>query len=484
MSDQQGGDEATRTSADAPADSSASTKRGPLRSLSLGVRLTIVSAVAVALAVAVASVGAYVIVRAQLVRQLDQSLEEQLAAGIHFDRPGGPPQTGEHPPFGFPGYVQVTYADGTSELALGEQFHLPVSPQTLSVARGGRDTYFTNANIRGVHVRILTAPGHNTETGQSVAIQLARPLTEVDTSLRHLRILLLLITLLGTGLAAVAGLVVARAGLAPVRRLTDTVEQITATGDLSQRIDVTSDDELGRLSARFDDMLDSIQALQSAQRQLVADASHELRTPLTSLRTNLEVLARGEGLSAAEREHLLHDVVAELEDLSVLVGDLTELARGSAVDETPEDVRLDEVADRALERARRRAPELDYRAELRPSVVRGTAARLDRAIGNLLDNAAKWSPAGSVVELTVADGTVVVRDHGSGIPAEDLPFVFDRFYRSAAGRSMPGSGLGLAIVRQVAESHGGSVTAENADGGGALFTLRFPEIHQAQASSG
>jgi two-component system sensor histidine kinase MprB len=306
----------------------------------------------------------------------------------------------------------------------------------------------------------------------------------VDTSLRHLRILLLLITLLGTGLAAVAGLVVARAGLAPVRRLTDTVEQITATGDLSRRIDVTSDDELGRLSARFDEMLDSIQALQSSQRQLVADASHELRTPLTSLRTNLEVLARGDGLSAAEREHLLHDVVAELEDLSVLVGDLTELARGSAVDETPEEVRLDEVAERALERARRRAPELDYRADLQPSVVRGTAARLDRAIGNLLDNAAKWSPAGSVVELTVADGTVVVRDHGSGIPAEDLPFVFDRFYRSAAGRSMPGSGLGLAIVRQVAESHGGSVTAENADGGGALFTLRFPETHQAQASSG
>jgi two-component system sensor histidine kinase MprB len=223
-------------------------------------------------------------------------------------------------------------------------------------------------------------------------------------------------------------------------------------------------------------MLDSIQALQSAQRQLVADASHELRTPLTSLRTNLEVLARGEGLSAAEREHLLNDVVAELEDLSVLVGDLTELARGSTVDETPGDVRLDEVADRALERARRRAPELEYLADLQPSVVRGTAPRLDRAIGNLLDNAAKWSPPGSVVELSVADGTVVVRDHGAGIPSEDLPFVFDRFYRSTAGRSMPGSGLGLAIVRQVAESHGGTVTAENADGGGARFTLRFTEV--------
>jgi two-component system sensor histidine kinase MprB len=477
MSEQQGGDE-PKTIAEETPPPVAGRKRGRLGSLSLGVRLTVMSAVAVALAVAVASIGAYVIVRTQLIRQLDQGLEEQLAAGIHFDR-GGPEPPGDRPPFGFPGYIQVTYPDGTSELSTGEQFHLPVSDETLSVARGDEDTYFSNTTVRGVHVRILTAPGRNTDTGQTVAIQLARPLTEVDTSLRHLRLLLLLITILGTGIAAVAGLGVARAGLAPVRRLTDTVEQITVTGDLSQRIDVTSDDELGRLSARFDEMLDSIQALQSAQRQLVADASHELRTPLTSLRTNLEVLARGEGLSAAEREHLLNDVVAELEDLSVLVGDLTELARGSAVDETPEDVRLDEVAERALERARGRAPELEYRADLQPSVVRGAAARHDRAIGNLLDNAAKWSPPGSVVELTVADGVVTVRDHGAGIPPEDLPFVFDRFYRSAAGRSLPGSGLGLAIVRQVAESHGGTVTAENPDGGGARFTLRLPEGREA-----
>ena len=216
----------------------------------------------------------------------------------------------------------------------------------------------------------------------------------------------------------------------------------------------------------------------------MADASHELRTPLTSLRTNLEVLARGEGLSAAEREHLLSDVVAELEDMSVLVGDLTELARGSSVDETPEDVRLDEIAERAVERARRRAPELEFRADLQPTIVRGAAARLDRAIGNLLDNAAKFSPAGGLVEMTVADGTVVVRDHGSGIPAEDLPFVFDRFYRSTAGRSLPGSGLGLAIVRQVAESHGGSVTAENAEDGGARFTLRLPAVDEDAPTTG
>ena len=158
----------------------------------------------------------------------------------------------------------------------------------------------------------------------------------------------------------------------------------------------------------------------------------------------------------------------------MLVGDLTELARGGVVEATPGDVRLDEIAERAIERAQRRAPELDYRAHLEPTVVRGTAGRLDRAIGNLLDNAAKWSPSGGVIELTVADGTVVVRDHGAGIPPEDLPFVFDRFYRSAAGRSLPGSGLGLAIVRQIAESHGGSAAAENAAEGGARFTLRLP----------
>jgi two-component system sensor histidine kinase MprB len=442
------------------------------RSLSLGVRLTIVSAVAVAMAVAIASIGAYVIVRQQLIRQLDQSLVEQLAAGIKFDQPSHP-EPGHPPPFGFPGYVQVVTQDGTRYLTAGETLHLPVDADTMAAARGEGGVRYTTVRVRGIHLRILTAPGR-TDTGQQIAIQIARPMGEVDTSLRHLRLLLLLVTLAGTGLAAVIGLGVARAGLAPVRRLTDTVEQITATGDLSQRIDVTSDDEIGRLSERFDEMLDSIQALQATQRQLIADASHELRTPLTSLRTNLEVLARGEGLSPGEREHLLSDVVAELEDLSVLVGDLTELARGTSPDETPEDVRVDEVAERALERARRRAPELEYRTDLHPTVVRGTPARLDRAIGNLLDNAAKWSPPGGEVELMVADGKVAVRDHGSGIPPEDLPFVFDRFYRSAAGRSMPGSGLGLAIVRQVAESHGGTVTAENAEGGGARFTLRLP----------
>jgi two-component system sensor histidine kinase MprB len=443
------------------------------RSLSLGVRLTIVSAVAVALAVAVASIGAFVIVRSQLVRQLDQSLLGQLEdIQFHGNVPVGP----SAPPFGGPpGYIQVTTADGKRFLTQGERVNLPVTDQTLATARGGR-LFYSEARVQGVHLRLLTAPGRITDTGQQVALQIARPMTEVDTSLRHLRLLLLLITLAGTGLAAVIGLGVARAGLAPVRRLTETVEQVTATGDLSRRIDVTSDDEIGRLSARFDEMLDSIQALQAAQRQLVADASHELRTPLTSLRTNLEVLARGENLSASEREHLLSDVVAELEDLSVLVGDLTELARGSAVDETPEEMRLDEVAERAVERAHRHAPGLEFRTDLRPTVVRGTPARLDRAIGNLLDNAAKWSPPDGVVELTVADGAVEVRDHGSGIPPEDLPFVFDRFYRSAAGRSMPGSGLGLAIVRQVAESHGGTVTAENADGGGARFTLRLTAL--------
>jgi two-component system sensor histidine kinase MprB len=452
-----------------PAPSTAEV-RTRLASMSLGVRLTIVSAVAVALAVAVASIGAYVIVRGQLVKQLDQSLIGQLEEiQFHGNIPVGPPSQFGGPP----GYIQVTTSDGKRFLTQGEEVNLPVTPETLATARGA-PLFYSEAHVRGVHLRLVTAPGRITNTGERVAIQIARPMSEVDTSLRHLRLLLLVVILAGTGLAAVVGLGVARAGLAPVRRLTETVEQVTATGDLSRRIGVSGEDEIGRLSARFDAMLEAIQGLQAAQRQLVADASHELRTPLTSLRTNLEVLARGEGLSAGEREHLLSDVVAELEDLSVLVGDLTELARGSSVDQTPEEVRLDEVAERALERARRRAPMLEYRTDIQPTMVRGEPARLDRAIGNLLDNAAKWSPSGGTIELTVADGAVVVRDHGAGIPPDDLPFVFDRFYRSADGRSLPGSGLGLAIVRQVAESHGGAATAENAPDGGARFTLRLP----------
>jgi two-component system sensor histidine kinase MprB len=229
-----------------------------------------------------------------------------------------------------------------------------------------------------------------------------------------------------------------------------------------------------------------LEASRQAQHQLVADASHELRTPLTSLRTNIEVLARSDGMPVPEREALLVDLVAQLEDLSVLVADLVDLAReeeragrGSLAGGEAESVRLDAVVDRAVERARRRAPTLTFQTQLDPVIVQGVPERLDRAVTNLLDNAVKWSGPGQVVEVTVASAGVTVRDHGPGIDRADLPFVFDRFYRAPAARAVPGSGLGLAIVRQVAEAHGGTVRADVAEGGGAVLRVSFAPADSA-----
>jgi two-component system sensor histidine kinase MprB len=227
---------------------------------------------------------------------------------------------------------------------------------------------------------------------------------------------------------------------------------------------------------RLESSRDALDESVRAQRQLVADASHELRTPVTSLRTNIEVLLADPNIDEDERRRLLSDVVQQSEELSTLVGDLIDLARGDQPEGTAEDLRLDRVVDDAVARARRNSPHVHFEAELEPVFVEGVAERLDRAINNLLDNAAKHSPLDGTVEVTVDAEGVRVRDHGRGIAAEDLPHVFDRFYRGANSRGTQGSGLGLAIVRQVATQHRGTVSAENADDGGAIFRLRLPTI--------
>jgi two-component system sensor histidine kinase MprB len=248
---------------------------------------------------------------------------------------------------------------------------------------------------------------------------------------------------------------------------------VTETGDLSQRIEVGGRDELSRLAASFNTMLAALEDSTRAQRQLVADASHELRTPLTSLRTNIEVLASDRALPPDERRRLLSDVVEQLGEMTTLIGELIELARAEQQAPEPEEVRLDLVAADALGRARRNWPEVTFDADLGESLILGNPATIERAIANLLDNAAKWSPAGGRVQLRVEDGAVTVRDHGPGIADEDLPYVFDRFYRARGARGQPGSGLGLAIVRQVAEAHAGDVVAERAEDGGTRMTLRL-----------
>jgi two-component system sensor histidine kinase MprB len=220
-------------------------------------------------------------------------------------------------------------------------------------------------------------------------------------------------------------------------------------------------------------MLGALQESSRAQRQLVADASHELRTPLTSLRTNIEVLASERKLPTGERERLLTDVVDQLSEMTTLISELIDLARGEQQLSEPEEVRLDLVAADAVERARRNRPAVTFTTDLKESMVQGVPATIERAVANLLDNAAKWSPPGGDIEVAVRDGEVSVRDHGPGIDDEDLPYVFDRFYRSPSARGRPGSGLGLAIVRQVAIAHGGEVVAEPADGGGTRMTLRL-----------
>jgi len=306
-------------------------------------------------------------------------------------------------------------------------------------------------------------------------LQIAKSLGDVDDTLGRLRWILLAVTVGGVGVASGFGVAVSRAATRPLGRLTATAEQVTATGELHHRIEPVADDEPGRLAAAFNAMLGALESSRDAQRQLVADASHELRTPLTSIRANVELLERARDMPAAERAEVLSSVRGQLEDLTILVGDLVDLARpGERAVEPPEELRLDEVVEDAVARARRHAPATQFVLTAEPCMVSGSRGRLARAVGNLLDNAVKWGPPGQPVEVTVAAGEVTVRDHGPGIGEDDLPHVFDRFYRAPAARGLPGSGLGLAIVKHVADAYGGSVVAEHAPGGGARLRLALP----------
>ncbi|HEY9524522.1 MAG TPA: HAMP domain-containing sensor histidine kinase, partial [Thermopolyspora sp.] len=284
----------------------------------------------------------------------------------------------------------------------------------------------------------------------------------------------------GLVLAAILGWIVGRTALRPVAVLTGAAERVAVTRDLALRIDIDRDDELGSLARSFNTMLDALERSAKAQRRLVADASHELRTPLTALRTNVEMLARADALTCQDRAELTRAAVAGLEELTALVADVVELARDEEPAALLEDVRLDRVAERAVSRAAAYWPMIGFDVELDPVVVRGVHDRLFRAVANLLDNAGKYSRPGTTVEVRLRadhagrEVVLTVRDHGPGIAAEDLPYVFDRFYRAPDARAMPGSGLGLAIVRQVVDSHGGIVTAGAAPGDGTLVRVALP----------
>jgi signal transduction histidine kinase len=345
-----------------------------------------------------------------------------------------------------------------------------ITGHDVQVADGNDKPYFQDETYAGIDYRIYTTqfPGN-----PGTLVRVARPASDATSTQAALGWLLAVLVPAGASGAAVVARLAARQVLRPVGLLTETVERIRATGDLSAQIQTPGRDEISRLGQAFAAMTAALDESVGAQRRLVADASHELRTPLTSLTTNLELLAeqpddpRAPDLAAA--------ALSEAASLRVLINDLVELARDGRASFHVEDVRLDLVAERVAARAANRAPGLRYELDCRPTLVRGDPDALERAIGNLVDNALKWSPPDGRIRISAAGGRVEVSDDGPGIPADDLPYIFDRFYRSAQARALPGSGLGLAIVRRIADIHDGTVEAIPLRQG-VKFRISLPEI--------
>jgi two-component system, OmpR family, sensor histidine kinase MprB len=466
--------------------------------MSLRTRMVLVAGVAVAIAVVAVAVASYAGTRSVLQGQVDQSLRslsQRPLNNIGDGRGGGPsplPQSQGRVPsgrgpgdpdeglgidrippqaFGGPsGTFTVFKSDGSQYVPPNQTYEIPSTAAIEAVARTGRGQFFTNMRVKSTHIRVLV-----TGIGSRGALAVALPLTSVDNALHKQLVLLLVIGGAGILLAALLGLLVARTALAPIARFTRQTESIAANPERieHERLDALGSDELSRLATTFNRTLDVLERSVAAQRNLVADASHELRTPIATIRANLQLMRDEQLLSPEDRAALRADVIEELDELTALVGDVVELARGNKPSGAAGDVRLDEVVREALERARRRAPGLSFQQVIEPTLVRGEADRISRAVTNLLDNAAKWSPEGGTVEVSLHDGTVTVRDHGPGFKPEDLPFVFDRFHRASEARSKPGSGLGLAIVRQAAEAHDGFAEAANAPDGGAILRVGF-----------
>ncbi len=439
---------------------------------SLASRVAVLTTIAVGLSVAFVAAAAFWTVRMQMQQTLDESL---LARAEGAARSNALTQaSAQQIPSWALGAADVRIVFVT---AGGRYFSadrgptLRLAKPELDVAQGGAESSIRTVTADEIRYRVVAVP-----SGSGTALVLAQSLEPNDRTLAKLGLVLLVFGLAGVAGAAFAGWVVARNGLRPVRRLTHATEEIARTEQL-EPIDVEGSDEIARLASAFNAMLLALSTSRDRQRQLVVDAGHELRTPLTSLRTNVDLLRQANergGLAPSSRAELLEDVRFQIEELTNLIVDLVELARDEPMPVALECVDLAEITDRAVTRVRRRAPALRFVVHTEPWWLTGESGALERAITNLLDNAAKWSPPGGTVSVELGAGRLLVNDEGHGIADEDLPHVFDRFYRSKESRTMPGSGLGLSIVRQVVERHGGSVSAGNNEAGGAAIWLRLP----------
>jgi two-component system sensor histidine kinase MprB len=441
----------------------------------LRTRIALIASSAVAVAVVLASVGAYFAARNELRDQVDESLIEVAGqargiAGLATTL-GGIPGYGRgrifQPRTAFDAvYVQALLLDGRAVYPSEQELALPIDEGDVDVVTGG-EMLLRDVSV-GRHLRMITV---SHDLG---AVQIARSLDEVDETLKGLTLLLALVGIGGVGLAAGLGLVVARGALGPIGRLTEAAEHVAETQELGAYIETDRDDEVGRLAAAFNSMLAALEESRRQQHRLVHDAGHELRTPLTSLRTNIELLARADGMAGEQRKELLDDVTFELRELSNLVTEVVDLATdASTSEELLVDLDLDHLVERVVDRARRRTGH-PIEVDLEETHLEGRKAMLERAVANLVDNAVKWSPDGEPVEIALHGGRLSVRDRGPGIADEDLPRVFDRFYRSESARGMPGSGLGLSIVKRIVGEHGGSVFIESTPGGGATVGFELP----------
>lgn len=440
----------------------------------MAARISLLAACAVGLSVSMASLAAYVTLRAQLHDRLDDSLLQRAKAASQTELVSR--ATLQDIPPAWLGAsdlrIYLILSDGTiASPDKNESLIKPLSSEEMSVAMGDLDSYLRTIDRDGVEFRAATVPA-----GDGTALMFVQSTEPIERTLDRMGFVLFLVGVGGIVAAAIIGLAVARSALVPVRRLSAAAEQIART-DVLAPIEVTGDDELASLAASFNDMLAALAASRERQRRLIADAGHELRTPLTSLRTNLELLAQADrrgGLGQAQRDEIFADATAQVEELSTLVGDLVELARDEPLVRAPEPLDFADTVSRAVDRVRRRGLGLTFDVTLAEWRVLGEAQILERAVTNLLDNAAKWSPPHGTVTVDLSDGILTVADEGVGINDADLPMIFERFYRAEDARTMPGSGLGLSIVRQAAARHGGWVTVANAEPHGAVFTLWIP----------
>ncbi len=455
----------------------------PLRFLtvrmSLAIRVAVLTTVAVGATLTLISATIYLTVRSEFESSLDDSMIRRAQAGVDADL-GTLFEGGAGPDALALSDIKVSVlrsgkslqllTGSTAETAFPIEFiGLPEREVSLGVTtRSIRSAYLDDTLYRIVAVR--SAPGE--------ALVMAQSMEGIGKALDRLQVLLLLTTAFGVALAGLSGWAVATNGLRPVRRLTAATERVARTNELTP-IEVKGSDELARLTTSFNAMLTALDVSQAQQRQLVADAGHELRTPLTSLRTNIDLMDQAtqngrRSLTDEQRAEIMDDVRAQVQELTTLVGDLVELARDEPVRRAPEPLDLADIAQAALDRVRRRALNVEFHSDLESWLVVGESQLLERAVTNLLDNAAKWSPANGVVTLSLANGVLKVTDEGPGIAAEHLPHIFDRFYRATESRTMPGSGLGLAIVKRAAERHGGSAKVRSTVGAGSTFEIHIP----------